>query len=226
MASAQVLNHTWKAGEFSLAPFALSGSNHLSRADQFQTFAVPDIHPQAYLEEKRAEEVGGGNNAGERMSMVAGDFCVLYGPDSEEGAENKERFDAVATVFFIDTAPNIIRYVEAVKHCLKHGGVWVNLGPLLWHHVAKGPPGAEGEEGKGDGRDRDMGVAEPGSVELTDEEVVGLVEWAGFRIERHETGRVETGYMQDPRGMLVSTYRPSFWVARKVGGEGEGKAEG
>ncbi|KAF2492293.1 N2227-domain-containing protein [Lophium mytilinum] len=213
MASSLVLNHTTRAGEFTIAPFALGGSNHRSREDQMQTFPVPDVLPRAVLADGGS---GSRVHASERMSMCSGDFCVLYGPgeDGRGGAEGeKGRFDAVATVFFIDTAPNVIRYIEAVRHCLKEGGVWVNLGPLLWHHVAKGT--SENQEG-GKERDMDRGVAEPGAVELTDEEVVKLVEHFGFKVERHETGMVESGYMQNPRSMLVNTYRPSFWVARKV----------
>ncbi|KAF2815645.1 methyltransferas-like protein [Mytilinidion resinicola] len=213
MASSLVLNHTTRAGEYTIAPFALGGSNHHSRADQFQTFAVPDVLPRAVL-----ADAGSGSrvHASERMSMCSGDFCVLYGPGEDGQGGEQGRFDAVATVFFVDTAPNVVRYVEAVRHCLREGGVWVNLGPLLWHHVAKGP--AESREGGAGVRERDMdrGVAEPGAVELTDEEMVKLVECFGFKVERQETGMVESGYMQNPRSMLVNTYRPSFWVARKV----------
>ena len=32
------------------------------------------------------------------------------------------------TVFFIDTAHNIIDYIETINKILKPGGVWINLG--------------------------------------------------------------------------------------------------
>lgn len=47
--------------------------------------------------------------------------------------ENRGAFDCVVTCFFIDTAHNIIEYLEIMNHCLKPGGHWVNMGPLLYH---------------------------------------------------------------------------------------------
>lgn len=39
-----------------------------------------------------------------------------------------ESWDCVATCFFIDTAHNVIEYVETIWKILKPGGVWINLG--------------------------------------------------------------------------------------------------
>ncbi|KAF2124661.1 methyltransferas-like protein [Dothidotthia symphoricarpi CBS 119687] len=207
MASALVLNHTQRVGQFSIAPFALNGSNHHSRAEQMQAFAVPDVHPGTELADRGKDKVP----AHERMSMATGDFCVLYSQLEYAGV-----FDAVATVFFIDTAPNVIRYVEAVRNCLKAGGVWINLGPLLWHHASRGG-GEEDDEQKRKKRSQvaDAGIGDPGSVELTNDEVVALVEHLGFVMEKQESGTFETGYISNPKSMQQSTYRPVFWIARK-----------
>jgi hypothetical protein len=208
MASSLVLNHTEKAEQFTIAPFALNCSNHLSRADQFQTFAIPDIHPGSAL----ATEMSSEDSAGERMSVSTGDFCILY-----SAPNYKAMFDAVTTIFFIDTAPNVIRYIEAVGNCLKEGGIWINLGPLLWHQAPRGPSGSgEGEGGHGHTHVRDAGIGDPGSVELTHDEVMALIERLGFKIEKQTTGMLETGYISNPRSMLQNTYRPVFWVARRV----------
>ncbi|KAH8728146.1 methyltransferase-like protein [Phaeosphaeriaceae sp. PMI808] len=207
MASSLVLNHTQKVGEFKIAPFALSCSNHTSRSDQFQVFEVPDIHPSSELANMGGFKIP----ANERMSMSTGDFCVLYSQ-----VEIKEVFHAVAIVFFIDTAPNIIRYIEAVRNCLKPGGIWINLGPLLWHHAGRKDADNESEEKKII-EDVDAGIGDPGSVELTNDEVVALVEHFGFTIECHEYGKIETGYLSNPKSMLQNTYRPAFWIARKKG---------
>lgn len=48
--------------------------------------------------------------------------------------DQPEAWDCVATCFFIDTANNIIEYIEVIWEILKPGGVWVNLGPLLYHY--------------------------------------------------------------------------------------------
>ncbi|EKG12629.1 N2227-like protein [Macrophomina phaseolina MS6] len=233
MASSFILNHTTAAEQFALHPWCHAFSNHASRAHQLAHVRVPDVHPAAYLQ--RASE-GMRTHAFERMAMAAADFCVAY-----RAEDNRDAFDAVTTVFFLDTAPNLINYIETIANCLKSGGVWVNLGPLLWH-FENDPPGARnkrdgGEDGgeeqqqqqqqggqghgheHGQGAERDLGIAESGSVELTDDEVVALVERLGFRVERHERpgeNGIETGYISDPRSMLRSVYRPSFWVARKL----------
>lgn len=208
MASSLILNHTQRAGQFNIAPFTLSCSNHLSRADQFQAFSVPDVHPGTALTTAQDSRIP----AHERMSMSTGDFCVLY-----SSAEYKDSFDAVATVFFIDTAPNIIRYVETVCNCLKPGGLWINLGPLLWHQAPRGPNDniASGEKKHKHTHVHDAGIGDPGSVELTNDEVLALVEHLGFTIEKQESGSSETGYISNPRSMLLNTYRPVFWIARK-----------
>ncbi|KAL1592340.1 hypothetical protein SLS60_011418 [Paraconiothyrium brasiliense] len=202
MASSLALNHMSKPGQFKIAPFALNCSNHLSRTDQFRTYNIPDVHPASELSEG---EIG-------NMSMSTGDFIVLYSK-----SEYKHAFDVVATVFFIDTAPNVIRYIEAVQNCLKPGGIWINLGPLLWHHASRmqDPEEEDADDRQKAGKSENVGIADPGSVEVTDDEVIALVHHFGFNIEKHEPGAVETGYITNPRSMLQSTYRASFWVARR-----------
>ncbi|KAI9878521.1 MAG: hypothetical protein M1830_000655, partial [Pleopsidium flavum] len=212
LAGSWVLNHTRRAQEWELFPFALGFSNLVSREHQLRSVWVPDVHPATALEEEDTEESA---HEFERMSMTAADFVVLYGDEAHAGC-----YDAVATVFFVDTAPNLMRYVETIRHCLREGGVWINLGPLLWHFEESGPIGQaqDGSEREGVdmGRRRQEGIGEPGSVELTDEEVLLLVEKMGFKIEKHELRPAETGYIQDPESMLQNMYRVSHWVARKV----------
>lgn len=141
--------------------------------------------------------------------MTASDFLVLYGNEKHRGM-----FDAVVNVFFLDTAPNVIRYMEVIRHCLKEGGIWVNTGPLLWHF---GDGNAQ-ERASGKGREQksdNEGIGEPGSVELTVEEVLLLVEKMGFRVDRHEIRDESSGYIQNPDSLLRNNYRLSHWVAQK-----------
>lgn len=46
-----------------------------------------------------------------------------------------EKWDCVATCFFLDTANNVVDYIETTWNILKPGGYWINLGPLLYHHA-------------------------------------------------------------------------------------------
>lgn len=202
LASNYILNHTPGAESHTIYPWIHTFSNHLTRKTHLEHVRIPDVHPGTQLAQL-------GDTAGD-MSMTASDFILLYGQ-----AEYQDMFDAVATCFFIDTAPNIIRYIETISNCLKSGGIWSNLGPLLWH-FENDPPGKNDITAKSETKGLDSaGIADPGSVELTNDEVLALIEHFGFVIERKEDG-IKAGYIQDPRSMLQSTYHVSHWVARKM----------
>ena len=210
LASTYILNYTKAAEKHRLYPFVSIFNNHLSRADQLQVVEVPDIHHS---------EV----HSSDRMSLTVGDFCSLY-----TQPKYKDSFDAILTCFFIDTASNIIRYIETVKHCLKPGGIWCNNGPLLWHSEVK-PPSAAGETEPLDeivsattysdstSRGSDTMPVEHGSFELTNEEVIALVKLYDFEIlEQKEALMGTTGYVQNSASMLQHVYEPSFWVAKNM----------
>ena len=204
IASNWALNHTTHAEQFDLYPFALEFSNVVRRDDQLQVVRVPDVHPGSELE--KASE-GKQVHAFERMSMTAADFITVYGDEN-----HRSMFDAVVTVFFIDTAPNFIRYIEVVRNCLRSTGVWINLGPLLWHFGDRGLTNKHGETEK---KPR-SGIEEPGSIELTEEEVLVLVASSGFTIEQRKIREEGSGYIHNRKSMLQSTYKTSHWIARKI----------
>jgi carnosine N-methyltransferase len=209
IASNYILNFTTQAEQFELYPWIHGFSNHLSRQDQLQKVLVPDIHPATELQKVAADSE---KHTFERMSFSSADFCVAY-----KEADSHESFHAVTSIFFIDTAPNVIKYIEAVYHCLKKGGIWVNLGPLKWH-FENSPHGDTDVKNKGRASSvitADDGIGDPGSVELTEDEVVALVAEMGFTIEKHETMQISTGYIGNPKSMSQGIYHPSFWVARK-----------
>ncbi|GAB7360018.1 hypothetical protein MBLNU230_g7543t1 [Neophaeotheca triangularis] len=228
IASNYILNETNSAGEHQLYPWALSFSNHLTRANQLKVEMIPDVHPATTLN-ARSEEIQSELHYSERMSMTSGDFCSLYREPGYEGV-----FSAVMTCFFIDTAPNVINYIETVLHCLASGGIWINLGPLLWHFESAPTPAEKARQkdkhfhGSGshgmhshshdDGaaaREGGDGIGDPGSFELSNDEVIALVERCGFEMLEQREDVAGTGYIQDPNSMLQNTYRPTFWVARR-----------
>lgn len=206
IASNWVLNHTVKGQQFDLYPFALDFSNVISREQQLKKVKVPDVHPGSALDDVFGRTKG---NAADRMSMTAADFVVLYGDE-----EHKDVFDAVVTVYFIDTAPNLIRYVETIRNCLRDGGLWINLGPLLWHFADRAPSEDHRSE-RPERRREKTGIEQPGAFELTDEEVLILVEKMGFDIEKREIRNDGVGYIQNPESMLQNVYRTSHWIAKK-----------
>jgi len=197
LTSSFILNHTSQANEWPLYPWALNFSNHVRREDQLRRVMIPDVHPASI------RSLGS-------MGMTTGDFCVLY-----RGDEYKDAFDAVTTVFFIDTAPNLITYIETVLHCLKPGGVWINLGPLLWHFEDRSPKQNDTGNAENTINVESQDIGGSGSFELSEDEVIKLLERFGFLFLKHHVGSMETGYVQNPRSMLRAVYRPSHWVVRK-----------
>ncbi|RDA84160.1 hypothetical protein CP532_4524 [Ophiocordyceps camponoti-leonardi (nom. inval.)] len=206
LASSYILNECPAAAKHTIYPWIHTFSNHVSRQNHLRGYQVPDMHPATVL----ASSPGAG-----AMFMCAADFLCLYGDEAHEAS-----YDAVASVFFLDTAPNLIRYLEVMWHCLRPGGVLVNVGPLLWHFENQAPGHQDddnndgGGGGGGGGQHGSSGIADPGSFELADDEVMALLRQLGFSVEWHETG-VEAPYLLDRESMLQTMYRASVWVARK-----------
>ncbi|TPP64439.1 Carnosine N-methyltransferase [Fasciola gigantica] len=117
--------------------------------------------------------------------MAAGDFVEIYKePDS---------WDCVTTVFFIDTAHNILQYLESIWLILKPGGYWINFGPLLYHF--SDIPGED-------------------SLELSYEELRLAINRMGFETVKEKTG-IRCGYTQNAASMLSYEYSCVYGVFRK-----------
>ncbi|KAK3370131.1 N2227-like protein-domain-containing protein [Podospora didyma] len=205
LGSSYILNMCEREGQHTIYPWIHSFSNHKTRENHLRGYQVPDVHPATRLAE--AQKLGRVGT----MSMVAADFLCLYSDKA-----HKDTYDAVAAVFFLDTAPNILRYLETIFHCLKPGGILVNFGPLLWHFEDDAPSKHNTDDEGNSGRlgTETNGIADPGSYELTDEEVMELVGRVGFMVESRETG-LEAPYIRDTESMMQSVYKASTWVARK-----------
>ena len=99
------------ASQYVLHPYLHSFSNTRSTADLLHPLSVPDVLPSALP------------SPCPDFSFAAGDFLEIY-----RGADHEGRWDAVATCFFIDTARNIVDYLERIWAVLRPGGVWLNCG--------------------------------------------------------------------------------------------------
>lgn len=107
-----------------------------------------------------------------RSSRSFSQFIEVYSSPTES-----QKWDVVATCFFIDTARNFIRYLEVFNHLLPLGGLWINLGPLLWHYEGGSGSGSDDNESKKKLLEDDI------SIELTLEEVLDCTRRMGFEIE-------------------------------------------
>lgn len=127
--------------------------------------------------------------------MCEGDFMHIF--DHETG-----HYDVVVTLFFIDTAKNSLDYIDNINRLLKPGGLWINLGPLLY---GTNP-----------------------IMQLSLEEMVQVSETMGFKFldtdEKWGTislpGKTvrskDINYLVNARSIRRNVYITQFWVAEKV----------
>ncbi|KAL5020564.1 hypothetical protein ScPMuIL_003456 [Solemya velum] len=172
LASNFVLNKCREVNAYTLYPWISQWSNNKMTGDQLAPVKFPDVSPS---------DIPPNVN----FSMAAGDFLEVY--------KELDIWDCIATVFFIDTAHNIVAYIEAMWRILKPGGYWVNLGPLLYHYA---------------------GLTTELSIELSYEQVKSVIKKVGFVIEKEEMN-LSTTYTQNPRSMMQYRYESVFFVARK-----------
>lgn len=155
--------------QYTIHPFIDNRNNNLRWQDAMKPVKFPDVNPASLPYQ-------------DRFSMTAGDFLEVY---QAEGS-----WDCIATCFFIDTAHNIVEYIERIYKILKPGGMWVNFGPLLYHY---------------------SGIST--SIELSLEEVMEIIKKVGFNIK--EERRKTTTYTCNSSSMLTYQYNCSFIVAFK-----------
>ncbi|KAL8403874.1 hypothetical protein RB594_008936 [Gaeumannomyces avenae] len=182
----------------SLHPFVDGWSHHATTENMFRSISFPDV----------AVDAGS-------VVLVEGDFTAVFHAEKvsatrrARGAaagpgtvESGETFDAVVTHFFIDTARNLMAYLDTIYALLRPGGYWVNLGPLLY---GTGP-----------------------WVQLSLDEVLRVVKAMGFEFVpvpeecgdltlEGELARGRTAvYGFDDRALTRNAYQAQTWAARKV----------
>ncbi|KAI8685282.1 hypothetical protein NCS55_00199100 [Fusarium keratoplasticum] len=158
-------------------PFVEGWSHHVSEADMTRELLFPDV----------------GVNASS-VVLVEGDFTTAF-------IGKRGKFDVVVTYFFIDTARNLMSYLDTIKRVLKPGGHWINLGPLLY---GSGP-----------------------YVQLSLDEVLRITEVMGFEyldteescgpltLPERKVRSMEAVYGFNNKALTKSAYNAQFWVAKR-----------
>ncbi|XP_055055052.1 carnosine N-methyltransferase [Misgurnus anguillicaudatus] len=167
-----VLNRCDGENTLTVYPWIHQFSNNKTSSDQTRPVTFPDVNPQSLPPDSD-------------FSMVAGDFQEVY--------TDPDIWDCVATCFFIDTAHNVLDYIETIWNILKPGGVWMNLGPLLYHFE---------------------NMANELSIELSYEDIKAAILKYGFVLEL-EKESVASTYTENDRSMLKYLYDCVFFVVRK-----------
>ena len=103
-----------KMNQFSYQPLIRRFSNYVTEYAVFRQF---------YFTDENINLNGKG-----KIKMLAGDFTKLYN-------DKINYYDCVITCFFIDTAKNVIEYIDVIEKVLKKRGIWINFGPLRYHWV-------------------------------------------------------------------------------------------
>ncbi|KAF8899721.1 N2227-like protein-domain-containing protein [Mucidula mucida] len=114
-------------------------------------------------------------------------------------------YDYIVTLFFIDALLNPVRTLAHIYSLLASGGVWINLGPLLY--------GTGGQERVELSLDEVLAVAESLGFEFDDMRQYGFQENDAQGKQRTTTVNCE--YTCDDRAMMRWVYGAEMWVARK-----------
>ncbi|EGE03525.1 methyltransferase [Trichophyton equinum CBS 127.97] len=167
-------------------PFIDWWSHQASTADLLQPVQFPDTIPYH------------ANGSLDRSLVhIEGDFNSMH--HGLPAAETK--YDVVITLFFIDTARNLMSYFETIQDSLNEGGTWINLGPLLYGSAP--------------------------FLQLSLDEIVDVCEHLGFEFldTPSKCGAITLGgrkirskevpYGLSDRSLSKNAYKAQFWVAKK-----------
>ncbi|KAI8810225.1 N2227-domain-containing protein [Cladochytrium replicatum] len=173
-ASNFILNKPKHSKQFEVYPWIHSFSNSRSARHHLMSSQIPDILP-------------GNIPPTVDFSMVAGDFLEVYGDP-----ENAGKWSVIVTCYFMDTAKNVLDYIETIKKALRPGGYWINIGPLLYHWE---------------------GMQNEPSIELNEDELRATILQYDFQF-LEENHFVNT-YTANQNSMLKYIYESWFFVAEK-----------
>jgi SAM-dependent methyltransferase len=130
-----------------------------------------------------------------KVLMCEGDFMHIFDHETAH-------YDVVVTLFFIDTAKNSLDYIDNINRLLKPGGLWINLGPLLY---GTNP-----------------------TLQLSLEEMIQVSETMGFKfldtdekwgtisLPGKKVRSKDINYLVNARSIRKNVYVTQFWAAEKV----------
>ncbi|KAF8610356.1 N2227-domain-containing protein [Ceratobasidium sp. AG-I] len=185
---------------------------------------------------------------GGKFDLVESDFLSLSPPNRDHQPDIPTSYDAflantlpvvpsqprdrgydfIVTLFFIDTATNILAYLDQIYALLRfpipstpnqsptvsqpRAGTWINLGPLLWPSGAALEPSLEEVLAMSKRVGLDV-VGEPGPINLLEDG--GSLQERVNPLEARRT--LECQYTANRAGMMKWMYQAEFWVARRRG---------
>lgn len=157
---------TGPGSRFELFPYVHEFSHQEATASQLRGVYIPDV---------------GDIKKPKNLTLGYGDFTEMAETHAGE-------YDAIVSLFLIDTAENVMNYLDSIQALLKPGGIWINYGPLKW------------------------GTAPQAEFNL--EEMKRVIPKFGLVIEKEFQGFNE--YNGDRQSLWQDAYKIRGWVARKA----------
>lgn len=142
--------------QHSVQPYYFTLSHNRAPADLFRSVSFPDDVPRL----------------SKSFNIQTGDFY---------GLTDHGKYNAVVTLFFIDTSVNIVDCLQQIYDLLVPGGLWINLGPILW---------TSGSVSR---------------MELSLQEILSLADLVGFELQPGRK-QVNTEYTANTSGMMRLEY--------------------
>jgi SAM-dependent methyltransferase len=159
-------------------PFVENWSHARTRNEIQRSVSVPD--------EQALPESGTGKAC--LPVLFEGDFTSIFPATAYAG-----QYDVVVTLFFIDTARNLLSYLSTIRDLLRPGGIWINVGPLLWGSAPW--------------------------VQLSLDEVRAVSQEMGFVFDVGRDHEAEAMYNFNGSSLYLNGYRAQYWTARKEVGD-------
>jgi len=225
LASDFILNGCTSDKPFAISPY-LDASRNVCRSDDVvRRLFVPDIDPyaamQGHTNVPNTTNEDGDDNTNVTVdvhtnddipdfSVAAGEFVSIYSK-----AEQFNQWDAVASCFFLDTAPNIIQYIQVIHNLLKPNGLLINFGPLHYHWSGPTyrPENTSHQQYIHTYDQLDERYLQ--SIELSWEDLREVLYNVGFEIVEERLGLMSR-YTADTRSFMNTDYRCVYFVARKT----------
>ncbi|KAI9927271.1 hypothetical protein ASPWEDRAFT_165833 [Aspergillus wentii DTO 134E9] len=166
---------TIQTNSASYHPYIDWWSHHATTADLQRPITFPD------------------KSLSQSVLLVEGDFTTVF---------NIQKYDVIVTLFFIDTARNLIAYLETIHRLLRPGGKWINLGPLLYGSAP--------------------------FLQLSLDEIVAVSEDIGFKflntddkcgnitVDGLKVRGLQVPYGTNARGLSRNAYQAQFWIASRI----------
>ena len=170
-----IFNSNFVKNQYKIQPLIHSFNCLIKENDPFQIFNFPDENINDIMNKK---DFG-------KLNIIPGDFILSY-------KDKNNCYNGVITSFFLDTANNIIQFIEIIYNILKKGGIWINIGPLLYHF---------------------HDVQNEVSIELSWEEVKKIILKFGFEIKNEKM--INSTYSSVEDRLKTTFYTCIFFTAIK-----------